>query len=33
VLEKMADAVVRHRMVEAIERAAETGTRQSYPAG
>ncbi len=25
-----ADAVVRHRMIEAIERAAETGQRQSY---
>jgi predicted dehydrogenase len=25
-----ADAVARHRMVEAIERAAATGTRQSY---
>jgi predicted dehydrogenase len=27
------DAVVRHRMLEAIETAAATGTRQRYPAG
>lgn len=26
-----ADALVRHRMIEAIERSSATGTRQSYP--